>query len=250
MLAYPSLARRKYEAQYLCMKCGRAYPTSLTRHSLRYGWALLASLFTLPVVVCGAESPPSRSLGLVEAVRLMLEQDPNLSIEQARLRSSRGILLSTQGTFDPVLSTSWEESEIDTPLTETSSREQRLIGNSLGIVKRFRTGLSIEPELALLRTQDLTGAPGSVNFGTFSFTFRQPLLRGRGRTATAAPGALGGAPGGRRRAGPAADDLRARSRRGRPVLANQSRSAQPGDPPGERRSRPGAAGDDPQADRR
>jgi outer membrane protein len=137
--------------------------------------------------VCAAEPQPAPGLGLVEAVRLMLEHDPNLSIERARLRSSRGVLLSAGGAFDPVLSTNLEETETNDPLTELTSREQRLFGNSLGMTKLFRTGFSIEPELELLQTQNLTGTPGSVNVGTFSFTLRQPLLRGRGRTATAAP---------------------------------------------------------------
>jgi outer membrane protein TolC len=123
----------------------------------------------------------------VEAVRLMLEQDPNLSIERANLRSSRGALLSVRGVFDPVLSTSWAETETEAPLTELTSQTQRFLGSSLGVTKRFRTGFSIAPELELLRTEDLSGAPASVNVGTFSFTLRQPLLRGRGRTATAAP---------------------------------------------------------------
>lgn len=169
------------------MECGRAFPTTPSRRSLRYGWAVLAHLLALPVIVCAAEPRPAPGLGLGEAVRLMLEQDPNLSIERARLRSSRGVLLSAEGTFDPVLSTRLEQTETDDPLTEISSREQRVLGNSFGLIKRFRSGFSIAPELELVRTEDLSGAPGSVNVGTFSFTFRQPLLRGRGRTATAAP---------------------------------------------------------------
>lgn len=115
----------------------------------------------------------------------MLEEDPNLAIEQAGVRSSYGILLSAQGAFDPLVSTIVKQTETDTPLTEASSREQRLLSNSLGMTKRFRTGLSIEPELGLLRTVDPNADP--VNVGTFSLTLRQPLLRGRGRTATAAP---------------------------------------------------------------
>lgn len=187
MLAYPSLARRKYES-VVCMECGRAFPTSLSRRSRRYGWAVLALLLITPAPpALAAEEQPATGLGLVEAVRLMLEQDPNLSIEQAILRSSRGVLLSSRGAFDPVFSTSLAETETDVPLTETTSQEERLIGNSVGVTKLFRTGFSIAPGFELLRTQDLSGAPGSVNVGTFSFTLRQPLLRGRGRTATAAP---------------------------------------------------------------
>lgn len=167
------------------MERGRAFPNPSSRRSRRHGWAALALLLASPFFAGAAEPQPTRGIGLVEAIRLMLEQDPNLSIEQARLRSARGILLSAEGAFDPVLSTSLEQTDTDTPLTEISSRERRVLGNSVGLTKRFRTGFSIEPQLDLLRTADTNADP--VNVGTLSFTLRQPLLRGRGRTVAAAP---------------------------------------------------------------
>jgi len=184
MLAYPSPARRKYESA-VCMVLGWAFSTSPSRRSRRYGCAVLAFLLASPAVVHSAEPPSPQGIALVEAVRLMLEKDPNLSIEQARLRSSRGVLLSAGGAFDPVFTTGLERTSTDTPLTESSSREQRILDNSVGLIKRFRTGLSIEPQLELLRTENANADP--LNVGTLSFTLRQPLLRGRGRTATAAP---------------------------------------------------------------
>ncbi|HYO12031.1 MAG TPA: TolC family protein [Thermoanaerobaculia bacterium] len=135
-----------------------------------------------PAVVAQA---PEQGLGLVETVQLALEHDPNLSLEAARLRSSRGFLLATRGAFDPIFNTSVAETETDVPLSETTSREQSVLSNSFGVTKRFRSGLSIEPELELLRTEDPAASP--ANLGTFSFTVRQPLLRGRGRSVVAAP---------------------------------------------------------------
>ncbi len=162
---------------------GRAFPTSLLWLGQGCGWAVLP--FFLALRIAAAEPPPTSGIGLVEAIRLMLDQDPNLAIERAGVRSSYGTLLSAQGDFDPVLSSSLKETETDTPVTEVTSRQQRLVGNSLGVTKRFRTGFSIEPELGLLRTADPNADP--VNVGIFSLTLRQPLLRGRGRTAAAAP---------------------------------------------------------------
>lgn len=133
-----------------------------------------------------AQEPPAPpGLSLTEAVELALGHDPNLRLEEARLRSARGILLGTRGAFDPVVSSGLSETGTNDPLTEQSSRQQTLTGTSFGVAKRFRTGLSLEPGLDLLRT-DQSG-PGAVNVGTFSLTVRQPLLRGRGRTALAAP---------------------------------------------------------------
>ncbi len=115
---------------------------------------------------------------------MMLEHDPNLSIGEAQLRSSRGILLSARGSFDPVLSTSVTEAETSTPLGGDLSREQSVLGNTVGVSKRFRSGLAIAPEVGLLRTDEQGPA---ANLGTVSFEIRQPLLRGRGRAAAAAP---------------------------------------------------------------
>src|SRR5262245_28727247 len=104
------------------MERGRAFPSFSSRHSQQCGWAVLALLLASPFVGA-AEPQPTQGIGLTEAIRLMLEQDPNLAIEQARLRSARGLLLSAEGAFDAVLSTSLEQTDTDTPLTEVSSRE-------------------------------------------------------------------------------------------------------------------------------
>lgn len=148
-------------------------------------YALVALSLCLPAPLSAQEPPLPEGLSLAEAVRLTLENDPNLRLEEARLRSARGVLLSSRGTFDPVVSSSLTETETDRPVSATASESEAVIGNTFGLSKRFRSGLSIEPELELLRT-DPSGV-GAVNLGTFSFTLRQPLLRGRGWTATAAP---------------------------------------------------------------
>jgi outer membrane protein TolC len=144
----------------------------------------LSVFLTLSGASAQEASDPGADLQLVEAVRMMLEHDPNLTIGEAQLRSSRGSLLSARGSFDPVLSTRVTESETSTPLDEALSRERSVLGNTVGVSKRFRSGLAVQPEVGLLRTQDDGPA---ANVGTVSFEIRQPLLRGRGRAANAAP---------------------------------------------------------------
>lgn len=131
--------------------------------------------------------PPAAAPGisLVDAIQLMLDQDPNLSIEESRIRSSRGALLGTQALFDPVLLSSLDQQRTEDPLSNSTSQERSILTNSLGFTKRFRTGLSIEPDIQLTRTEE--GAAGAANLGTVAFTLRQPLLRGRGREANVAP---------------------------------------------------------------
>jgi outer membrane protein len=126
---------------------------------------------------------PAPGLGLLEAVELLLLNDPNLGRVEARLTSSEGALISARGGFDPVVRSSLTQAP---PAGETGREEERTLVNTVGFTKRFRSGLSVEPDLSLSRSEDtLAGGPGA-NVGTVGFTFRQPLLRGRGREAVAA----------------------------------------------------------------
>jgi len=117
---------------------------------------------------------------------MALERDPNISIEQARLRSSEGVLLSASGRFDPELTTQLTRTAADDPLTELASRESLTLENFVGLTQEFRTGFSIAPALTLRRSDDITAGTGAVNVGTLAFNLRQPLLRGRGRAVVAA----------------------------------------------------------------
>ncbi|MES1240552.1 MAG: TolC family protein [Acidobacteriota bacterium] len=146
-------------------------------------FALMAASMVIPAAL-KAQDPPA-GLGLDEAVELALRHDPNLRLQEARLDSARGALLISRGPFDPVVSSGLSETEVNEPLTESTVRQQSLAGTTLGLRKKFRSGFGLEPGLELQRTDP--GGPGGANVGTFSLTLRQPLLRGRGRTAVAAP---------------------------------------------------------------
>jgi outer membrane protein len=127
---------------------------------------------------------PSETAGLDlgEALRLTLESDPNIALVEARLAGARGALLGAAGEFDPIVTSRVDQETSNTPVTETTSREQLNLESSLGVVKQFRTGLFVSPSLGVSRV-DLPDAAGTaVNVGTLAFTFRQPLLQGRGRS--------------------------------------------------------------------
>jgi outer membrane protein TolC len=138
--------------------------------------ALPAPAFTAPL--------PPPNLGLLQTVELLLAHDPNIALEQARLESSRGALLAEAGKFDSVLSSRLNDAETRTPLGVGSSSRRDTLASSLGVVRQLRTGLTVEPQLGVVRTDDPGGS--GVNVGTLSFSFRQPLLRGRGRSVVAA----------------------------------------------------------------
>ncbi|MFL6193867.1 MAG: TolC family protein [Thermoanaerobaculia bacterium] len=127
-----------------------------------------------------AEDVPAGGLTLLEALRLTLERDPNVAIEATRVDAARGALQLATGRFDPVVGSGVTQTQADVPLSPTDSRETRTLRSTVGYTRELRSGLSLEPELALLRSEDVTAGSGSVNEGTLTFRLRQPLLRGRG----------------------------------------------------------------------
>ncbi len=133
-----------------------------------------------------AQAPPGGSLGVLDVVRMTLERDPNLGIVQAQLEASRGALLVATGRFDPILTDQLLETDAKVPLGGGQSADQRRVENDLGVTKLFRSGLSIGPTVSLVRSADSSIGPATGNAGVLTFALRQPLLRGRGRAATAA----------------------------------------------------------------
>ncbi|HYU35944.1 MAG TPA: TolC family protein [Thermoanaerobaculia bacterium] len=149
----------------------------------------LCPFFAIRAASAADPSPPDvpeTGLDLGDAVRLTLENDPNIALSQAQLAGARGALLGAAGRFDPVLTSQVEQETSNTPLTEITSREEMSLQSSFGAAKEFRSGLSVSPSLGISRV-DVPGAGDTaVNVGTLSFTVRQPLLQGRGRSVTAA----------------------------------------------------------------
>ena len=117
---------------------------------------------------------------------MTLQRDPNLGIAEARLDSSKGALLAASGRFDTVVTDRLLRTDVKTPLGGGASTETRTVEDNLGLTKLFRTGLSISPTFSLVRSADTSSGPGTGNAGVLTFGLRQPLLRGRGRAATAA----------------------------------------------------------------
>jgi outer membrane protein TolC len=136
--------------------------------------------------VSAQEPPAGAGLGILDVVRMTLERDPQIAFDEASLQLSRGALAIATSRFDPVVTSELTEADTRTPESVSSSSESRTLHSTVDINKLFRSGLSVQPQLDLLRTDDVTAGSGAVNDGTLKLIFRQPLLRGRGRTATGA----------------------------------------------------------------
>lgn len=152
---------------------------------LRPRSVLALSLLLTAAVTDSSSGEESKAidLGLLEVIAMTLEHDPNIALVNSQLLASQGALLSAQGRFDPTLSSALSRSDQKTPLDETSTSESTTLRSTVGLTQQLRGGLSLEPEIELLRTAD---DDPTVNAATVSFTLRQPLLRGRGREVVAA----------------------------------------------------------------
>ncbi len=131
-------------------------------------------------------APSDAGLALGEAIRLTLESDPNIALVEARLAGARGALLGAAGQFDPVLTSRVDQEASNIPRSERTSVEERSLTSSLDIATQLRSGLSITPSLGISRVHAPGAGDTAPNLGTLAFTFRQPLLQGRGRPVVAA----------------------------------------------------------------
>lgn len=128
-----------------------------------------------------AEDGVPSGLGLLEAVEILLRNDPNIALAETRVDFARGALLQASGAFDPVLGITSTKSDLETPTGVGSANETSTLTSDFDLGLQLRSGLLLTPQIEL--EQDASGS-GAVNRATVSFSFRQPLMRGRGRAIT------------------------------------------------------------------
>lgn len=120
--------------------------------------------------------PTEAGMGLVEAVRLALTNDPEIRLVERQIDASRGSLLQAQSAFDPLLTSSLTASDSRSPQADGSTSSAEDLTTTVGWSQLLRSGQSLEPSLSLER-QPADG--GTFNTATVSFSLRQPLLQGR-----------------------------------------------------------------------
>lgn len=123
--------------------------------------------------------PAADRLALDQAIELALAHDPNIGLAESRLATARGVLLAARGAFDPTLTSALVHDRDVLP----GGAESETLSTTVGVSQRLRYGLVVSPQVDLERRED--GGP-ALNQAVVSIDLRQPLLRGRGRQATAA----------------------------------------------------------------
>ncbi|MEM7051283.1 MAG: TolC family protein [Acidobacteriota bacterium] len=132
-----------------------------------------------------AQETSHSQVDLTSAINITFENDPQIERSRQQLEIARGGLEIAASAFEPLLSASgsWIDSRLATG--PDSADESEVLGFGLGLDRLLRGGTLLQPRFDIERDPG-TVADATVNVGTLSLALTQPLLRGRGRTATAA----------------------------------------------------------------
>nr|VFJ51599.1 MAG: Outer membrane protein TolC [Candidatus Kentron sp. FW] len=141
------------------------------------------------IVLLASLSVHARDITLTEALLSTLQNQPEVRVAQATVREDKGVLRQAQGAFDwtPELNTV-VRTDREPGVTGNNSLDfdkTRTVQTSIGATKRFRTGISVSPEISLIRT-DENKFYDPVTQSGISFSMVIPLLKGAGKVSASA----------------------------------------------------------------
>lgn len=152
---------------------------------------------------CGAAqtpSSPSQSLTLEAALRLTLQHNLRIQIQDEQIAARRGAVQEAAGRFDWNWIGDGTTGRSYRPLTayeafqfslfngfQTTSSAINSSRLNFGAVQQFRNGVSVSPTIAATRLTDNLANRIGINQGQAQITATIPLLRGRGRDVVTAP---------------------------------------------------------------
>lgn len=119
------------------------------------------------------------ALNYMDAIKITLENDPNIKIQQNTAASYKGLLLVARSIFDPSLSATLSDQYQYTPLSPLKNSSLQ-ISSSLGYSQKFRNGFTITPQITLNHSENYTGIPSTdiPNSLSSSITVSKSLLQG------------------------------------------------------------------------
>jgi outer membrane protein len=138
-------------------------------------------------------------ISLLYAVHTTIEKQPNIRIQQKEVEIKKGSMQSSKGEFDAKIGafirrgheeSSYPMSRRIEGIMEESQEDTITYGINLN--KKFRSGVSIEPQIGITYT-DSSASPFEqvegyelTNIGRIDFVINIPLLKGRGKASVAA----------------------------------------------------------------
>ncbi len=174
----------------------RRYYTVL--RSVRWGACVLLAFLIITAGKAVADDAGQGGLGLLDAVKITIQNQPDILLTEQDVDVSRGKLQVETGAFDTNLNLSVNSGHNSRPLGSLEQYEYDALNETTdtvtttaGVGKQFRNGISIKPNVSLIRTdiQPLgfaTSLDGPSNTATVDFEITIPLLKGRGLEAAAA----------------------------------------------------------------
>ena len=148
---------------------------------LSYGFAAM-------VLVGEAGLASARQIRLQDVINTSLSDNPSLYIQQEQMRLSEGNWQATLGRYDPQLLFSLAGSRDHTPLETPDalvSVSTDVSAYSVRVQKQFRSGLTLTPEVQMIRRDNLASG-GVSNNASVGLSLQMPLLRDRGVRVNAA----------------------------------------------------------------
>ncbi len=156
----------------------------------RIGFLIL--LVLLQNATTSAQITTIKQLKLISAVHTSIKQHPNIRLYKEQVNQIQGQLIAAEGQFSWSFQSSLGAERDNNPLLQ----DQRINGLSyltqnqsyydIGIQKQFRTGIVVNSSITLNRIEDSINYPTVPNYAEFNMTATLPLLRGRGKSVTAA----------------------------------------------------------------
>lgn len=130
-------------------------------------------------------------MGLLDAVRLALANNPDIQLQEKQIELSQGALQQAAGQFDPALRLTVERTINNTPLNQLDSvayagaAQSTIKKTTYGVAldKTLRNGIVLSPSLS---TTSTTGTVYDIqnlsaqNQGNINFSIRVPMMKGRG----------------------------------------------------------------------
>ncbi|MDO9103547.1 MAG: TolC family protein [Methylovulum sp.] len=123
---------------------------------------------------------------LLAAVRLTLENAPDIALSEQQIQASQGRLLAAQSEFVPVIYSGVGGQSVHTPLPQAlrAGGQSEINGDtfnySVGASKKLYSGIIVNPELSVNRSSDNYGNTSVPNSGNLALNFTVPLLKDSG----------------------------------------------------------------------
>ena len=177
-------------------------PTHISAQSLLPSQSLRVRFAVILVMSLGcfgtvfAASP----VGLLDAIRLTLSQNPDIQLQEKQVESSQGALQQAAGQFDPALRLTAGRTVDNSPLNQQSHDSYASQGFSVSRIRTettayslaldtpLRNGIVLSPSIGVTSTAGTFNDFSSLsaqNQGKVNFSIRVPLLKGGGESAAA-----------------------------------------------------------------